>query len=52
MTETSSAYGDVEWNSRYRGRQRTRDGEVPVTRNTRITAENVKRTVTYWRSGK
>jgi hypothetical protein len=29
-----------------------RDGEVPVIRNTRITAENVKRTVTYWRSGK
>lgn len=34
-------------------RWRTRRGvEIPGARNTRITAENAKRTVTYWRSGK
>lgn len=26
--------------------------KIPGARNTRITAENAKRTVTYWRSGK
>lgn len=46
-------YNDVEWTDQHQGRWRMRRGvEIPGARNTRITAENAKRTVTYWRSGK
>ena len=45
-------YNDIEWTDQHQGRWRMRGVEIPGARNTRITAENAKRTVTYWRSGK